>query len=377
MLRCWAVAFLFLCALPLGACGADPGTAAAPTPGGAAALTATPLSATPAPTAALAATSPPTHTAPTAAATPTLPPGMFANPVIRQDFPDPDVLKVGDTYYAYATGNFEAKISIQAARSTDLVHWEISPDALPAFAPWAEPDPGLVWAPEVTTTADGKGYVMYFAARVAGTSIQCIGVARSAKPEGPFASPDEQPFICQRDRGGSIDPSSFVDEDGTRYLLWKNDGNSGGGETWLTIQRVSADGRTLEGEATQLVKADQSWEGQVVEAPTLWKHAGKYYLFYSANAYNTPQYAIGYAVADTPLGPYQKATKPLVASKLKDGVVGPGGQDIVVGPDGATWMAYHSWGPGYRTMSLDELAWDGETPVLKGPDGPRVAQPVP
>jgi beta-xylosidase len=297
--------------------------------------------------------------------------------VIRQDFPDPDLLKVGDTYYAYATGNFDAKISIQTARSNDLVHWEILPDALPNFAPWAEPDPGLVWAPEVTTTADGTGYVMYFAARVAGTSIQCIGVATSARPEGPFESPNAQPFICQRDRGGSIDPSAFVDDDGTRYLLWKNDGNSGGGETWLTIERVSADGQTLEGEATELIKADQSWEGQVVEAPTLWKHAGKYYLFYSANAYNTPQYAIGYAEAATPLGPYRKAPKPLVASSLKDGVVGPGGQDIVVGPDGATWMLYHAWGPGYRTMSLDELAWDGDAPVLKGPDGPRVAQPVP
>ena len=55
----------------------------------------------------------------------------------------------------------------------------------------------------------------------------------------------------------------------------------------------------------------------------------------------------------------------MVASSLKDGVVGPGGQDIVVGPDGATWMLYHAWGPGYRTMSLDELAWDGDAPVLK------------
>jgi beta-xylosidase len=261
--------------------------------------------------------------------------------------------------------------------ATSTPRWQILPDALPNFAPWAEPDPGLVWAPEVTTTADGTGYVMYFAARVAGTSIQCIGVATSARPEGPFESPNAQPFICQRDRGGSIDPSAFVDDDGTRYLLWKNDGNSGGGETWLTIQRISADGQTLEGEATELLKADQSWEGQVVEAPTLWKHAGKYYLFYSANAYNTPQYAIGYAEADTPLGPYQKAPKPLVASSLKDGVVGPGGQDIVVGPDGATWMLYHAWGPGYRTMSLDELAWEADAPVLKGPDGPRVAQPVP
>jgi beta-xylosidase len=182
-------------------------------------------------------------------------------------------------------------------------------------------------------------------------------------------------MICQTEQGGSIDASSFVDDDGTRYLLWKNDGNCCGGETWIYIQPISADGRTLEGQPAQLIKQDQSWEGRVTEAPTLWKHAGKYYLFYSANDYNTPNYAVGYAVAGAPLGPYQKARQPLLASNIKKAVVGPGGQDIAVDKDGETWMLYHSWGPGYRTMSLDELVWEGEVPVIRGPD--RVPQPLP
>jgi beta-xylosidase len=365
------------------ACGSDqaaapPTAAAVPTQsqGAVEAQVSTAAPATVAPTAAATAAAQPTARA-TASPTPTLAPGTFANPVIDQDFPDPDTLKVGDTYYAYATGNFDAKISIQTARSQDLIHWKVLSDAMPTFPAWAEPDHGLVWAPEVTTSGDGKRYILYFAARVAGTSRQCIGVATSAEPTGPFESAGEQPLICQADQGGSIDPSSFVDDDGARYLLWKNDGNCCGGATWLYIQKISEDGMTLEGQPAKLIRNDQSWEGGVTEAPTLWKHDRKYYLFYSANDYASPSYAVGYAVADAPLGPYQKAARPLLSSSIKDAVVGPGGQDIVADSQGKTWMLYHTWAAGYRGMNIDELSWEGQTPVLKGPNGRRMPQPVP
>ncbi len=47
-----------------------------------------------------------------------------------------------------------------------------------------------------------------------------------------------------------------------------------------------------------LIQDDQHWEGKIVEAPFMWKHAGRYYLFYSGNGYTSPEYAVGYAVAD-------------------------------------------------------------------------------
>jgi len=303
---------------------------------------------------------------------PTPGPDQFANPVIDRDFPDPDLLKVGDTYYAYATN--AGTENIQAARSSDLVHWERLGSALPALPHWARPVGGLTWAPEVT--AYGERYVMYFASRDDASDKQCIGVATSDKPEGPFDSPDSQPLICQANQGGSIDPSSFADEDGTRYLLWKNDGNCCGQDTWLYIQRVSADGLQLEGEPSRLIKQDQPWEGNLVEAPTLWKQGDKYYLFYSANNYAGADYAIGYAVADQPLGPYRKpARKPLLATDFKNGgAIGPGGQDIVLDKDGETWLVYHSWDrtATYRAMQIDRLVWEGDTPIVKGPTkGPQ------
>ena len=46
-------------------------------------------------------------------------------------------------------------------------------------------------------------------------------------------------LVCQRMPGGSIDPSPFRDDDGTLYLLWKNDGNAIGAPTHIYAQRLS------------------------------------------------------------------------------------------------------------------------------------------
>jgi arabinan endo-1,5-alpha-L-arabinosidase len=302
--------------------------------------------------------------------TPEPTPATFTNPVLDQDFPDPDVLKVGHDYYAYATNAND--VNIQAARSSDLVHWDVLGEVLPDLPEWAVQSFGWAWAPEVFSPADGQ-YVMYFTARFAigfdGT--QCIGVATSGDPAGSFASSNPEPFICQTDEGGSIDASSFVDSDGQRYVLWKNDGNSSGYQVWLYIQKVSADGLTLQGEPRRLLTVDQTWEGLVVEAPTLWGQDGRYYLFYSANAYNDRRYATGYAVADHIFGPYVKAEEPLLATDLAAGLVGPGGQDIIIGPRGGTWILFHGWAPdAYRRLYLAPLDWatDAPDPELNGKD---------
>jgi beta-xylosidase len=302
--------------------------------------------------------------APTLAPPTSIPtPATFTNPVL--DFPDPDVLKVSDDYYAYATNANGA--NIQAARSRDLVHWDILANALPKLPTWAVQEFGSVWAPEVFSPAEDQ-YVMYFVARFAigSDGMQCIGVATSDDPAGPFVSSNPEPFICQTDEGGSIDPSTFVDDDGQRYVLWKNDGNCCGYKVWLYIQKVSADGFTLQGEPQQLLSVDQSWEGILVEAPTLWKQDGKYYLFYSANAYNDQRYAVGYAVADEILGPYVKTEGPWLATNIGAGLVGPGGQDIVTGPHGGTWILFHGWAPGaYRRLYLAPIDWKNGMPTIE------------
>jgi GH43 family beta-xylosidase len=167
----------------------------------------------------------------------------------------------------------------------------------------------------------------------------------------------------------------FTEGDGgVQYLLWKNDGNAIGQTCTIWARQLSADGLSFVGPpGTPLMHNDQSWEGAVVEAPEIVKHDGRYYLFYSANSYVNGAYATGYAVADSLLGTYAKpTTRPWLATQ--GALVGPGGGSFTIGPDGNTWMFYHSWADGlrYRSMSVEPLMWDGGVPVLRGMG--RVAQ---
>jgi beta-xylosidase len=306
---------------------------------------------------------------PTTAPSPA-PTAALTNPVLDRDFPDPDALRVNGAWYAYATnGN---GINIQAATSEDLLNWRFLGNALPRAPRWAAQGFGYNWAPEVSRF-DGA-YVMYFTTRyrIGAGGVQCIGLATSETPEGPFLpteTSNEAPFVCQQNEGGSIDASVFVDDDGAPYLLWKSDANSRGGKTWLYLQRLAADGLALEGEPVRLISADTRWEGVLVEAPTLWKHDGRYYLFYSANDYASRNYAVGYAVAEKIEGPYAKAEEnPILKTDLKAGIVGPGGQDIQVGADGKEMMLFHTWTAGaYRALAVAPLEWVDGKPVVRLP----------
>jgi len=281
-------------------------------------------------------------------------------PVLDQDFPDPDLLEVDGTWYAYATQPRDGSLNVQMATSADLETWEMATeDPLPELPAWATN--GRTWAPEVTAGPDG--FLMYFTARSVDPDMQCIGVATSAAPTGPFRPADE-PLVCPEDLGGAIDAASYVEEDGSRYLLWKNDGNCCGLDTWLHLQRLSPDGTRFAGDPVRLVKQDQPWEGNLVEAPTLVRQGSTYVLFYSANDYGGENYTTGYATAEQLEGPYEKADEPLLTTD-QTGVTGPGGQDVVVDESGEAHIAFHGWDPAviYRAMYVEDLDWEGSTPV--------------
>ena len=283
--------------------------------------------------------------------------------VIDQDFPDPDVLATDGGYLAYATNG--AGFNVQTAESSDLETWNVlSSDALPSLPDWALP--GKTWAPDVSEFAPGQ-YVMYFTAASKNPGLQCIGVATSTTPEGPFAPAGSAPIVCPADEGGAIDPATFVDDDGTRYLVWKNDGNCCGLDTWLQLAELSADGTTLVGETTKLLMQDQAWEGDLIEAPTLVKRDDVYALLYSANDYGGDAYATGYATAPSVRGPFTKGDGPLLTTEISDGrYLGPGGQDVVTAADGSDVMVFHSWDSLYiqRGVNVVPLTWADGVPAV-------------
>lgn len=306
-------------------------------------------------------------------------PGVsFRNPVLKVDFPDPHVILVDERFYAYATNS--SGRNVQLAISDDLVNWELLTDAMPALAPWAALRSGFVWAPEVIQL--GEQFLLYYTARDKVSNRQCIGVAVSDSPEGKFRDSNAEPFICQADLGGSIDASPFRDGD-RLYLYWKNDGNCCAQPTRIYVQELSADGLSLIGEPVSLIENDRVWEGSVVEAPTMFKQGDSYYLFFSANDYGGANYAVGYAVCESPMGPCEDAPEnPILQSLLENPpVIGPGHQTLLQLGD-QTWIIYHAWEVSpqgtktdRRLMWIDPLDWVDGKPVARGPT--TAIQPVP
>lgn len=305
---------------------------------------------------------------------------QFRNPIIQSNFPDPFILKGDDGYYAYSTNSNSRNVPV--ATSDDLVKWTIKRDAMPALARWVNLSRPDVWAPEVIRVDDS--YLLYYTARDKETGYQCIGLAVSDSPLGPFRDSNTRPFICQNTEGGSIDANPFRDADGTLYLYWKNDGNCCMKATYLYGQQLAPDGLSLIGEPVRLVRNDQLWKGPVVEAPTMWLRDGVYYLFYSGNVYAGEKYAVGYAVCESPLGPCADAEEnPILASDMENTplVVGPGHQTVIEDASGETWLVYHVWqvSGGRRTDTrqvwLDRLVWEDGKPVVVGPT--RALQTVP
>jgi beta-xylosidase len=297
----------------------------------------------------------------------------YTNPVYASDFPDPFVLQVGQTYHAYATnggGN-----TIQYATSSDLVSWVYGGDAFGNLPAWASP--GNTWAPEVAAVPGG--YAMYYTARHTQSGKQCIGVAFSKTPDGPFSDSSLEPLVCQFDLGGSIDASPFTDTNGKRYLYWKNDGNCCGQRTSLYVQRLSVDGLRLEGEAKPLIFNDAAWEGNLIEAPTMYRRGDKYYLFFSAANYNDQTYAVGYAYGFDPMGPMTKwKNNPIL--KSAGAVAGPGHQTVILDKKKQPWMVYHAWETGntgypngQRTLRLDKITFNNGVPRVVPSTKPQPA----
>ena len=293
--------------------------------------------------------------------------GLYTNPVIPVDCPDPGVLRDGDHYVLSCTSG-DAPAAYPIYTSPDLARWTFVGDIFAAghTPTWATGD---FWAPEIHRV--GPRYVAYFSAR-ATTGQLAIGAATAASATGPFTDLGH-PLITQAGMG-LIDASEFTAADGTPYVLWKEDGNALGRPTPIHAQRLTADGLALAGTAATLVTNDQPWEGAVTEGPWLVEHGGLFYLFYSGNSYADARYAVGVARGPAPDAPMTKLPDPILVTG--GAWVGPGHCSVLATPAGEAAIVYHAWRAGCvnhdgcgRDVLVDALAWgsDGWPRVPLGP----------
>jgi beta-xylosidase len=198
---------------------------------------------------------------------------------------------------------------------------------------------------------------MYFSAAsnesaASGDVKHCVGAAISPNVTGPY-TPTDSTVACDLEGGGSIDAAGFIDddEDKTMYVVYKVDGsNLDSGDnvypTPIMLQQVENDGITPIGSAVQLLDRDPNGgDGPLIEAPSLFKSDGIYYLTFSSAMFNTPQYDSSYAYATSITGPWTKQHSPY-APLLQTGaessvgvLTGPGGSSF--SKDG-TKIAFHA-----------------------------------
>jgi beta-xylosidase len=277
----------------------------------------------------------------------------------ERDFPDPFVTTIEGVHHAFATTT--GLLQIQHLTSDNLTAWAGPTEVLPEMPPWAAPL--SAWAPALLHVDDQN--LLFFTALVTGTDRHCIGVAGADSPDGPFTATADEPLLCPEELGGAIDPSPFVDDDDTMYLLWKNDGVTLRRDSAIWSQRLSEDGRSLLGEPTELIATDQDWEFPHVEAPSMVRVGDTFWLAYSGNWWNQPAYGIGLARCDSPTGPCEKPfDQPVITSRPQ--AEGPGGAEFFRDRTGKLQIAYHAWlgtpgYPGHRALHVQPVTVDGQS----------------
>lgn len=229
------------------------------------------------------------------------------------------------------------------------------------------------------TQNDGK-YVLYYSGEAKEkVRHHCVGaaVSESTDPTGPYI-PRETPISCRLDQGGSIDPAGFVDKDGSRYVVFKVDGNSvgHGGDcnngvepkvgTPILLQKVQDDGVTLDGDAVQILdRSDADGDGPLVEAPNLILQGDTYVLFYSTHCFTDPKYDVRYATASSITGPFTKQgsqDNPLLKGDDGNGLTSPGGGTVCGCGDRMVFHAFCE--DNMRCMYVADVRVDGAQVTL-------------
>lgn len=323
----------------------------------------------------------------------------YSNPLPVQ-FGDPYVLLASDgRYYMYGTGA-GAVDGFCAYSSDNLVDWKSEGQVYRGNVPgsWAVSN---FWAPEVYEM-DGK-YYMFFSAdwKVNPTHEEenfCIGIAVADSPVGPFREMHDKPLF---DPGyPAIDGNLLRDTDGKLYLYYsrccyKHPVESEVAawarekglfkeieESWIYGVELKPDLSGIVGEPRLIlrppVKRDDpqaEWESRSVtsgevnrrwtEGSFIFKRGDTYYMMYSANFYKGGNYAVGYATARHPLGPFQKAANnPVLEKNVEKGgiVTGTGHNSITYSRDGkqmfCVYHGYTSRTGGERVVFIDKMGVD-------------------
>ncbi|MCQ2125350.1 MAG: family 43 glycosylhydrolase [Fibrobacter sp.] len=208
-------------------------------------------------------------------------------PIITTNYTaDPAPMVHGDTVYLYTTHDEDdaegfVMYDWLLHTSTDMVNWT-SHGAVASLndIKWSTRTNGA-WAEQVVFR-NGKWY-MYVPIHGNG-----ISVLVADNPYGPFKEPLNKALVWQREHWNDIDPTVWVDDDGQAYMYWGNPD--------LYMIKLNEDMISTSGNIVTHPKVKDYQEG-----PWFYKHDSHYYMAFASTCCAE---GIGYAMSDSPTGPW-------------------------------------------------------------------------
>jgi arabinoxylan arabinofuranohydrolase len=228
------------------------------------------------------------------------------NPVVQTSFTaDPAPLVYSNTVYLYTSHDEDDArgfhmLDWKCYSSQDMVNWtEHGAIAFLATFPWAVQS-NDAWAPQVVERA-GKFY-LYAPISVPGWPKNVIAVAVADSPLGPYKDVLGKPLIGKAN--GYIDPTAFVDDDGQAYLYFGNP------NIWYV--KLNKDMISYSGDIVKTSVKPRNYQ----EGPWFYKRNSHYYLAYASTC--CPE-GIGYAMSDSPIGPWLFTGQIMDGNELSSG----------------------------------------------------------
>ena len=290
---------------------------------------------------------------------------LFANaqnPIIQTKYTaDPAPMVYNDTVFLY-TGHDEddatgfKMLNWMLYTSTDMVNWTDHGivASLKDFK-WVNTDNGA-WAPQCIRR-NNKFYLYCPVPNGLG-----IGVLVSDSPYGPFKDPIGKALI--KNGPQDIDPTILIDDDGQAYLYWGNP------ELWYV--KLNEDMISCSSEPKKMPEFIKT-KGEkdpfhYQEGPWVWKHNGHYYVAYASTC--CPE-GIGYAMANSPIGPWEYKGMIMEgdprSSGNHPGVIDYKGKSYVFGFNYAILKQTMSKHYERRSICLENLIYNADGTIQKLP----------
>lgn len=315
----------------------------------------------------------------------TPPPVGTITPTRETSVHDPVMIKQGNKYYLFCTGN-----GVSVFSSTDMKNWRKEMPVFSKTPEWVRSSlpnyRGMsMWAPDISY--HNGTYYLYYAVSAFGKNTSCIGLATNKtldSASSEFKWEDKGKVIQSvpgRDMWNAIDPNLVIDENNTPWLafgsFWEgmklvklnpDFASIAQPEQWYTIARRPREFRL----------PDTSAGNAAIEGPFIFKKNNKYYLFISWDYCcrgERSDYKVVVGRSDKVTGPYLDKN----GLKLSDN----GGTLIVQGDgkewfgaghnsaytfDGKDYLIYHGYDAkdrGRSKLIIKQMNWDNEEwPVL-------------